>query len=56
MKLESCGWSPMKAYFKSFNFVFLIFFLDHGKGINSFFEELDLDLGENEGLLRLGVC
>ena len=31
IKLESCGWSQMKAYSKSFNFVFLFLIFDHGK-------------------------
>ena len=31
IKLESCGWSQMKAYSKSFNFFFLFFIFDHGK-------------------------
>ena len=43
MKLESCGWSPMKAYFKSFNFVFLTFFSDDRKGVKLFFKEIDLN-------------
>ena len=31
IKLESCGWSQMKAYSKSFNFFFLFLIFDHGK-------------------------
>ena len=31
IKLESCGWSQMKAYSKSFNFFFSFFIFDHGK-------------------------
>ena len=31
IKLESCGWSQMKEYSKSFNFFFLFLIFDHGK-------------------------
>ena len=61
MKLESCGWSQMKAYFKSFNF--WGFFLDYGKGVKLFFKEHDFyecvissSLAVDRGVLKLALA
>ena len=45
MKLESCGWLPMKAFFKSLNSFFLTFFSDDRKGVKLFFKAIDFNGG-----------